>query len=302
MSSSIKAGLAAQPPPTRELWDSRGRRLSFSEYPAESPWMHLLISHGFGEHRGWYDHVAGAFRDAGISTYTFDHFHHGTSSGKLGDVADYGEFIRGLRLALDAGVAPRCPPGEPLVLLGHSNGGLAVLLTLPELPPGRVAGVVLTNPLLGLSRRLVRWGLFFARLLTPFAPGLMIPSRSRPERLTSDRSLWGDYGRDPLRLRRLSIRFFREMAVAARRARRQPSCHGKPLLLLCGEQDRVVRKKATMGWYARLEAPAKKLLEYPGLRHELFNETQWRRVLDDIVEWLRSLPPQGRELPEPTQS
>jgi len=31
-------------------------------------------------------------------------------------------------------------------------------------------------------------------------------------------------------------------------------------------------------------------IEYPGLRHELFNEVERRRVLDDLCRWLSDSP------------
>ena len=95
MNSSIKPGLAARPPPLRWLENARGERLAFSEYPAKEPWLHLLVSHGFGEHRGWYHHVAETLRGQGISTYTFDHYHHGESAGRPGDAPRYAALTEG---------------------------------------------------------------------------------------------------------------------------------------------------------------------------------------------------------------
>lgn len=290
MNSSIRAGLAARPPATQWLSDAQGRRLAFSAYPAREPALHLLISHGLGEHRGWYDHVARAFSEQGISTYIFDNFHHGHSDGRPGDAPHFGVLTAGLRLALEKGVAPLRPAGEPLALLGHSNGGLVALQALRELPPGVFSAVVLSNPLLGLPRRLAVWGRALGRLIALFAPGLMIPLRIVPRLLTSDRGLWPDYGRDPLRFRAVSVRFFLAMAGqarATREARWAVDCRASPLLLLLSGKDCVVDSAATLGWFEALEWPTKELISYPELRHEILNETEWREVVREAAAWLR---------------
>jgi lysophospholipase len=295
MSSSTRAGLAAQQPPAHWLSDEGGGRLAFSAYPAADPKLHLLISHGFGEHRGWYDHVAAAFRDEGISAYTFDHFHHGSSSGRPADAPRYEVLTHGLRLALEQGVEPHRTQGAPLALLGHSNGGLAVLRALDELPPGTVSAVVLSNPLLALPPRFSVWGYAAARLLAHIAPGLKLPVRNLPWRLTGDRTVWPDYARDPFRFRSVSVRFFLEMMHAARQARRGANCHDSPLLLLLSGKDRVVDSAATLAWFEGLDCPAKRLIPYPGLRHEIFNERPWRTVAGEVAMWLKAqAPPSAR--------
>ncbi len=300
MNSSTRAGLSTDLPPPFWLKNRQGMRLAVSEYPAPRPWLHLVVSHGFGEHRGWYHHVAGALREQGISTYTFDHFHHGISDGRPADIPAFGVLTEGLRLVLEQGVGPRLPPGAPLALLGHSNGGLAVIRALGELPVGQVSCVVLSNPLLGLPLRTTLWGAALAGVLGLFAPRLRLPTRPVPERLTGDSTIWPDYDRDPYRFRSISVRFFKAMLFAAHTAYWEANCQGLPLLLLCGERDWVVDRFATRNWFARLESERKKLIAYPTLRHELLNEREWGLVVADIVAWLKQLPaPGGRELPAP---
>ena len=286
MSFSVKSGLNSNLPATGWLSENGGPRMAFSAYPAAQPWLHLLISHGLGEHRGWYHHVAEAFRAVGISSYTFDHFHHGISDGKRGDVFDYEEISSGLRLALNKGVLPLSAPSAPLALLGHSNGGLAILHALPTLPLDSISGLILCNPLLGMRSGLEFWGDLAGRLISYIAPALMITSKSDPSKLTGNKDIWEDYVDDPLRLRRLSIRFFMEMKRAMKKANMEASCQGIPLLLLIAELDFVVDSAAALDWFGRVPTKEKRLLKYQGLRHELFNETQWESILADVTGWL----------------
>ena len=82
------------------------------------------------------------------------------------------------------------------------------------------------------------------------------------------------------------------MGRASRQARRGFDCLGVPLLLLCGELDQVVNPAATRAWYQRLRDEDKRMIVYRGLRHELFNETQWQTVVGDMVAWLREGSPE----------
>ncbi len=270
------------------LEDAAGRRLAFRSWPAAQPWLHVLISHGFSEHIGWWTHVAEALQARGVSAHLFDHFHHGRSDGRRGDAADYDTLCAGLRLALEAGVTPRRRGGTPLVLLGHSNGALVGLLGLPALPAGAVDALVLASPFLGLSRRDRVKMTLLAPLLERVSPRLMVPLTVRPWRLTGNRRLWPRYLRDRRRFRCVSVRFLRAMQRATARARAERRRLDVPVLLLQGTRDAMVDTGAADAWYAALEAPDKARIDYPGLRHELFNETAWERVLDDVVDWCRA--------------
>jgi lysophospholipase len=283
-------------PPPRWLGQADGA-LAFWSFPAPSPRLHVLVSHGFGEHSGWWHHVALALQARGISAYLYDQYHHGRSAGAHGDAEGYDRFCAGLRLALEAGVAPLRRDGAPLLLLGHSNGGLIALLTLASLPPGQVAGLALSSPLLAVrpAGRMVGW--LLARPLSLIDPKLPVPLPVRPWRLTGLAALWPSYRADPLRFHTISTRFFLAMGRATRKARREVTRLEMPLLLLSAGEEQVVSAQAMQAWYEGVQAPAKERIVYPGLHHELFNEAAWERVLEDVLRWSeRRLEPPAQPL------
>jgi alpha-beta hydrolase superfamily lysophospholipase len=291
MNSSAKAGLSSALPPTEWLTGGDGKRLATSFYPAPAPWLNVLISHGFAEHRGWWHHVAAALQAGGCTVLTFDHYCHGQSDGVPGDVPHYGVLSDGLRLALEGGLLPR-GGGRPTVLLGHSNGGLAALRTLPQIR-GSLAGVVLGSPLLGVPWRNVVMGWPVATLLALRDPAAFWPVQLRPWRLTHNEAIWPEYNADPLRFHRISARFFLNMVRESRAAARTASCQGLPLLLLSAGEDVVVSLGAMGRWYSRVgssdkQRSDKQRLHYPHDRHELFNEADWTLVLQDVLGWLQS--------------
>jgi lysophospholipase len=283
MNSSVKAGLTPELPPTEWLIGAPGR-LACSFYPAQEPWLNVIISHGLGEHRGWWHHVAQTLRLRGINTLTFDHYHHGRSDGTPADAPGYDVLSAGFELALTQGSAPRSA-GQPIVLLAHSNGALVALRSLPAVH-GRLAGAALCSPLLGIPLLTLAFAWPLARLLALRDPRSFGPLKPRPWRLTHDKSIWRQYAEDPLRFRRISARFFLAMAREARTVARRPSCDGLPLLLLSAGEDVVVSRAAMNRWYAGIQSPDKQRIHFPRARHELFNETVWADVLDGLAGWL----------------
>ena len=285
MSSSISPGAIDALPPAQWLEGPHGR-LAFHPYPVARPRLHVLVSHGFSEHSGWWHHVAAALQAQGVAAYLFDHYHHGRSAGAPADVPDYARLVAGLHAALEQGVAPH-RAGEPLVLLAHSNGALVALLALRAQPAAPVQGLVLCSPFLALLPRVDWIGTPLAWLLRGLDPRLRIPLPSRPWRLTGDRALWPAYGADPLRFHSITARFFLAMRRATRCAPGLTELGGRPLLLLRAGHERVVHGPAIEAFYARVQTPDKSRIDYPDLRHELFNETRWRDVLQDLLRWCR---------------
>jgi alpha-beta hydrolase superfamily lysophospholipase len=287
--TELKAGLAASLPPPEWLvprsGPAAGMRLAFRAYSASgSPRAHVLISHGFSEHSGWWQHVALALQASGVSAYLFDHYHHGQSDGRVADVPSYDVLAAGLALALEEGVLPRAGSG-PVVLLGHSNGGLASLHALPRLA-GRLRGLVLCSPLMRMLW-VTQWlGVIPAWTMSVFQPGAYWPLPEHPDRLTSVAALWPQYEQDPLRFHKITPRFYLAMRAASARARARTDVDGLPLLLLSAEDELVVDRPAMLRWYERLAAADKTHIVHPGCRHELFNEREWLRVVEEVVSWI----------------
>jgi alpha-beta hydrolase superfamily lysophospholipase len=59
-----------------------------------------------------------------------------------------------------------------------------------------------------------------------------------------------------------------------------------PLLLLHGDADGVFAASDSQEFFDRVRAPHKRLHIYPGLYHELLNETERPTVFADILRWL----------------
>lgn len=114
--------------PTIQL-SPTGAHLSVRHYPADGAARGiLLVSHGLGEHSGRYGAFAAAMAGHGFSVHALDHRGHGRTQapdaplGSFGSVDAVFDDLEALRKkAIDA------EPGLPVLLFGHSMGGLIAL-------------------------------------------------------------------------------------------------------------------------------------------------------------------------------
>ncbi|HJV95044.1 MAG TPA: alpha/beta fold hydrolase, partial [Albitalea sp.] len=115
---------------TDTLTTADGLALHLRHWPVAGPARGtVLIVHGLGEHIGRYAHVAERLNGWGWSVVGFDHRGHGRSAGALGRLNRDDDLLRDLALVIDA---VRAHATGPLVLLGHSLGGLVAARFVAE--------------------------------------------------------------------------------------------------------------------------------------------------------------------------
>ncbi|HEY4540898.1 MAG TPA: alpha/beta fold hydrolase [Noviherbaspirillum sp.] len=109
-------------------WDMPFRR--FGCYPAaQRRTLPVLLIHGYGCNSGYWRPLSASLRNAGIGHCTVD------LEPVFGSIENYVE-------AIAEAIDKACGSGGPVVLVGHSMGGLAVRAYLRKYGCGRVAKVV----------------------------------------------------------------------------------------------------------------------------------------------------------------
>jgi alpha-beta hydrolase superfamily lysophospholipase len=192
----------------------------------------------------------------------------GYSGGTRGDIADLSRYLEDYRehaLAI-------APSGTPLVILGHSMGGVFALRVTANLP--RVSGLVLINPTHRYAARsdsaptFLQYVAYATYMLA--APGRrVVDMGGRPETIEdpSDRAEAARRRDDPLVVRWFSMR---AMLAAKRVMDDAPLDAARcrcPLLLVDGDADRIVDRaghSALMDAYAGAQ---KTRLTVPGGGH-----------------------------------
>jgi alpha-beta hydrolase superfamily lysophospholipase len=248
----------------------------------------LVVVHGFAEHSGRYDHMGQWFSSRGFAVHAYDQRGHGRSQGRRGHVERFDEYLDDLQLLLERVRDEH--PGQPLVLCGHSMGGLVVASFLGQRKLPGLQAAVTSCAALALSPDLPRWRVWTARLLRSIAPRLHLSSGLDPEGLSRDPSVVRAYLEDPLVDRRMTMALGSELLQAVSRAEDWAQRVPVPMLLLHGEADPICPVRGSRDFHARVRAAGSQLRTYPGLRHEIFNEPEHEEVFQDVLEWVRGLP------------
>ncbi|MFW6774538.1 alpha/beta hydrolase [Nocardioides sp. CPCC 205120] len=235
----------------------------------------VLLCHGYGEHVGRYTWVAERLVADGAVAYGVDHRGHGRSAGERVLVPDFEAVVDDVHLLEQAARADH--PGLPVVLLGHSMGGMIAARYAQRHGDG-LACVVLSGPVLG------RWEAAEALLDLPEIPDVPID----PATLSRDPAVGEAYVADPL----VWHGPFKRTTVAALVAflgtiTAAGPVTSTPLLHLHGAEDALVPVALSRAGFAAIAAPGgSESREYPGARHEILNETNRDEVLADVLEFV----------------
>jgi alpha-beta hydrolase superfamily lysophospholipase len=248
----------------------------------------VLIVHGLGEHGGRYGAVAAQLAAHGWVVIGYDQRGHGRSGGPRGGMpaddsllADLGRLVRHARSA---------EPG-PLVLLGHSMGGLLVARYGAEALAPRPApwwqpvdALVLSSPALdpGMS---AAQKLLLA-VAAPLAPNLALGNGIDPAWVCSDPAVVEAYIADPLTHDRITPRLARFIVDGGLRVRSLAPRWATPTLLLYAGADRCVAPRGGDAFAAAAPPAVLQAQRYDGFAHEIFNEPGQARVLADLTTWL----------------
>jgi alpha-beta hydrolase superfamily lysophospholipase len=240
-------------------WDPRGE-----------PRVLVLLAHGYGEHSGRYEHVAAALNDIGAAVYACDHLGHGRSDGERARIGDFDHLV--LDLHRLSGIAREAHPELPLLLVGHSMGGL-LAVRYAQRYGEELAGLALSGAAIG------DWGAARALLDAPEIPDAPID----PETLSRDPEVGRAYAADPLvhhgPFQRVTLE---SLLSALGRAAAEAERIGMPLLYLHGDADALVPVAASLEAVEAFPTRDRTVRVYPGARHEVFNETNRDEVIAEL--------------------
>ena len=244
------------------------------------------VIHGLGEHAGRYEGLAQRLRAQGFEVWAHDHRGHGRSEGPRGVlphtaalIDDAASVLRHMQTANGDGL--------PCVVLGHSMGGL-VAAALAARGTERVDGLVLSSPALALALSWPQQRLL--AFMHRWAPDVTISNGLHPERLSHDPAVVAAYVNDPWVHRRVSARLIHGMLDNAPGVFSAAAQWRIPTLLMFAGDDALVDPEGSRRWARAAPAAMLQAQEFPGLYHEIFNETPelaapvWVRLQD----WLKA--------------
>ena len=247
-----------------------------------TPRAHLLLVHGIAEHAGRYPHVGAQLAAAGIAVHAYDLRGFGGSGGHRAYLDRWSQYHDDLedRLAEVRSVAG----GLPVILYGHSMGGLVALGYVLAEPPRPLPDLlVLSAPAVDAS--VPAWKRGLAPILARIAPRFALANAFTPGALSSDPAVDTAYRADPLAVHRTTARLGNELLREQIRVQAALARGGPlpiPTYVVHGAADRVVPE-----WASRTLARENVTRRvYDGLRHETHNEPSGPAVIGDTIAWI----------------
>jgi alpha-beta hydrolase superfamily lysophospholipase len=266
-----------------------GLALHLRVWPAGNPRRGVVVLvHGLGEHIDRYDHVAQRLNGHGFAVVGYDHRGHGRSPGPRGGMPSDESLCADLGRVLYA--ARDSFPG-PLVLLGHSLGGLTAGRFVAEglqAAPAKwwrpVDALVMSSPALDPGTNAVQKLLL--AVVAPMLPNLAVGNGLKVDWVSRDPAVVKAYEADTLVHDRVTGRLGLFVARQGPAVIAAAPRWTTPTLLMWAGADRCVAPRGSAAFAAAAPRAVVTAREWPGLYHEIFNEPEQQRVMDDMCAWL----------------
>lgn len=270
------------------LTTADGLQLHLRDWPCSNARGTVLIVHGLGEHIGRYAHVAAQLNAWGWAAVGYDQRGHGASEGGRGELHRSDDLLHDLALVIDS-VRARNP--GPLVLLGHSMGGL---VTARFVEGSRAAAapawarpvdaLVLSSPALDVGT--TAWQKVLLAVLGRLAPNLAVGNGLDPAWVSRDPAVVQAYVADTLVHDRITPRLGRFFVDAGAAVLAGAPAWSTPTLLLYAGSDRCVKPAGSAAFATLAPRAALTVQEFKPLFHEIFNEPEQAEVFAALGGWL----------------
>ncbi len=253
--------------------------------PEGQPKAVLFIVHGLAEHSGRYMNVVNHCVPLGYAVYGIDHIGHGKSDGARVYVERFEDYTDTLKTYFD--MVREWQPEKPIVLVGHSMGGLIGSSYLLD-HQAELSGAVISAPLLKTSDAVSPILVLVGKALSILTPkfGLL---GLEADGVCRDPAVVQAYVGDPLvHTGKTTARLGAELLKTMERVTAEAAKITLPILILQGSADKLVDPDGARMLHASVSSTDKTLHVYDGCYHEVFNEPERDQVLGDLETWLET--------------
>ena len=245
----------------------------------------VALAQGYGDHARRYDHVAQRFGEAGLATYALDHRGHGRAGGKRVRVRDMKEYVSDYRTLVSIATAEN--PGATRIVLWHSMGG-GIAFAYGVQYPDEYDLMVLSGPAIAAHTGVSKAKALIGKAVGSILPDLPIESIDA-DLVSRDPVVVADYKADPLVYRgKIPAGIGKALLLVGESMPERAPGITAPLLVVHGEDDQLVSAEGSRRLVECVGSTDCELKVYPELYHEVFNEPERDRVLDDVVSWIQA--------------
>lgn len=250
--------------------------------PQGTPQGVVLVTHGYAEHCGRYHELANVIVGAGWAVMTYDCRGHGHSPGARGAIDHFQTYLDDQAAAYRA--ARALAPSAPMVLLGHSHGGLIVLRALCDDKPPEAVTAIISSPYLAPKLAIPAYKKVLARIASRVAPNLAQPNQLKSTQFTHDPQKQAEADADTMNFKIATARWFTESTAAQDFVAKHASRIKVPTTWLVGGDDPIAdpaRSRRVAGTMSGVQYH-----DLSGMLHEVFNEVDRGKVFAEVTKTL----------------
>jgi alpha-beta hydrolase superfamily lysophospholipase len=269
------------------LTASDGEHIAVVDWPLPSDRQAkaaVVIVHGLGEHIWRYHHVAEQLNAWGYAVRGLDLYGHGESGGPRGGLPQSRRMLIDLADVVDE-TWRTYGDAVPIVLLGHSMGGLiAADFVHRQIRP--VQCLVLSSP--AFDGGFSAFQKLLLAVLPKVAPNLRVDNGVDAQYVCRDPLVVKAYLADKLVHRKICARLAQYVAQTGPQMIEAAARWQTPTLLMYAGKDRLVQPRGSKAFAERAKSHGADLRAhcFSQMYHEILNDPDQAQVFALLAEWL----------------
>lgn len=270
----------------RFILNSSGKKIFFREWKIKGqPKKNILIIHGLGEHSGRYKEFAEFYIKKGIGVYALDLQGHGKSEGKRGHIKSFEEYLDSIENLLI--FIRKKFLDTPIILFGHSLGGLIGLNFLIERESKEIESAVISSPWIETAIKIPEYLIIIQKNLKRVFPSLRLNNRLISNHLSKNKDIVSEYDKDELVHNKISLKLYSEVMRSIDNVKEKASRIKIKILLYHGKSDKIISSNGTLKISKQLKKHKIKL--YENVYHEPHNDLEKEEIYQDILEFIKKI-------------
>jgi acylglycerol lipase len=240
--------------------------------------------HGFVEHGGRYVPLGETLSHLNYAFCIHDLRGHGktASDNDKGFIHEFEDFLNDLYCYIK--YIKESYRGDKTFLFGHSMGGL-ITVYYAGYTKRLIDGIITSGAAVYLGRTPLAQKILLTTLSRIY-PRKRIKLPIKAEDLTNINDVNSNYVRDSLVIKDPTVRLIVELYNASLKVWKYVNNIYVPALIMHGKKDRIVPPQASIMLYEKIPSTDKKLVLFENSKHELINDLEKEKVIEEIISWL----------------
>ena len=245
----------------------------------------IVYLHGIESNSAWFAPFASRLNEDGFILYGIDRRGSGLNKEDRGDIKDYNVFLDDIEDALKFIKAQNI--NKKIHLMGICWGGLLAVnyvakkKTAPD-------GLILLSPAIYRKVDLNFFTKAIARIYALFRPEFHFKIPIKDSMFTPNKRHLDFITNDNMRLRMLSLRFFKEILRMERETSSINHEISLPTIVLLAGTDEIVDNGRVKEWFKRVNSLDKTMKIFDGMHHVLPFEENITPLTSIITDWVKT--------------